>query len=63
MCSKKRLDYVLKVGSIVNMTGNLYDYLMSRRIFTLIMNRYQYELQKYEENDYEHNLELLIMLH
>lgn len=54
---------MLKVGSIVNMTGNLYDYLMSRRILTLIMNRYQYELQKYEENDYEHNLELLIMLH
>ena len=62
MCSKKILDLLLKIGSIVNMIGDLYDYSMSKRIFTLIINIYEYELQKYEENDYEHNLELSIIL-
>ena len=40
-CVSKRLDYVLiRLGSIVNtIREGLYDYLMTSRIFTLIMNK------------------------
>jgi hypothetical protein len=39
--------------------GNLYDYLMSTRIFTLIMNKI---FKNNEANDYGHELDLLIIL-
>lgn len=43
--------------------GHLCDHLTSMRIFILIMDKNSDELQKLRGNDYEHKLDLLIILH
>ena len=44
--------------------GDLYDHLMSKRIFTLIIiEDIHMSSKNYEENGYSHDLDLLIISH
>jgi hypothetical protein len=63
-----KIDYntLTMLGFIIAIGGDLYDHLMSKRVFSLNMNKMYFigASTKYDStNGYEHDLDLLILSH
>ena len=61
MCSRFVIHSRLASHHILG--RDLYDHVMRKRIFTLMINISHMSSKKYEENAYGDNLDLLIILH